>query len=325
MKADLEHYVREMQWADYLGADRVCGLCMANRTELCWNNLRPDAPWRATTFDVQQGMLEYCRLDAHPLHHFPGIYTSTMFLDVLHIMDHHGVASHLIGNVLWTCIAGKEIGRTQEESLEILNQEIKTWYTEANVLHRLPKLKLHNIINVFARTTSAPQLQGPGIKAANTRALVPWVARLAGRLDDASPARRHRRKCAEWLAAVYEILDASGVFLTWQQWSNFDHAISRFVMHYSWLALDAIGRGEFLWNVVPKFHMLCHLSDQAQLLSPKATHTYKEESFVGRLTQLWAALANGPYFETVQKRALTRYLVGLEILLGSFEGSWVQV
>ena len=46
---------------------------------------------------------------------------------------------------------------------------------------------------------------------------------------------------------------------------------------------------------------------------------YQEESFVGRLTTLYSSCAHGQYRDTVQRTALSKYLVGLQILFSNLE------
>ena len=78
---------------------------------------------------------------------------------------------------------------------------------------------------------------------------------------------------------------------------------------------QAIERGELLYNVVTKFHYMAHVPDCAASLNPRILSTYTEESFVGKLASVYAALANGPYFATIQRSALLRYLTAMQLHL----------
>lgn len=79
--------------------------------------------------------------------------------------------------------------------------------------------------------------------------------------------------------------------------------------------------GLCLWNIKPKLHYLQHLVLQAGLINPRYTQNYKEEGFVGRLAVLYRSCANGPFHRTAQKSVLTKYIVGLQMLLGNMEGN----
>ena len=70
-------------------------------------------------------------------------------------------------------------GHTQEESLELLNQDLDRFYIGNKVGNRIPELQLTNILAASQPLRVYPILSGKGIKAANTRALVPWVRKIA--------------------------------------------------------------------------------------------------------------------------------------------------
>ena len=75
---------------------------------------------------------------------FPGTGPYTCFLDLLHVVDHEGIANHVAANVLWTIIKDRQLARTQNESLQWLNDDISRWQTENAVSH---PLSLANIVN----------------------------------------------------------------------------------------------------------------------------------------------------------------------------------
>lgn len=202
----------------------------------------------------------------------------------------------------------------------MINVKLMDFYRTNKVGSRLPNLNMKNIIGSEGRGTRFPQLTGKIVKAASTRALVPFLVELARQCDHGLPFQRHRRKMIEWLDCVYKIMYEGEMFLTEDESDQLSHAVLRFSLHYTWLVNCCTANGNLYFNVVPKHHYLCHVPEQSRLINPRFVHNYREESFVGRLTTIYASCANGRYKQVVQQTALTKYLVGLQILFSNLEG-----
>ena len=72
---------------------------------------------------------------------------------------------------------------------------------------------------------------------------------------------------------------------------------------------------QLLWQIKPKTHYMQHFPQEARLISPRLVQCYIEESYIGKIAQIWASSKNGPYKETIQFFALLKYLVWLTIEL----------
>lgn len=318
LKGDLEYYVNNLGWASYNSAT-PCGLCAADRGARAWNNPLPTAEWRDTIYSLEEYKHRYCLPNCHPLNLFEGITAYTVYLDLLHVLDHKGVTSLIVGNILWSVIQHRELAGTQARTLTMINEEICAFYAARGVQNRLPELNIGNLIDVHNRATSHPVLHGPGIKAANSRSIVPYILELATRLDTGSPETRHRRKVVEWLDRLYTVLYAADMFLSDDQKAEVGHCVSRISLHFTWLAQNAISQGRVAWNMTPKLHYMMHLPLQADLLNPRFVQNYREESFVGRVAAIYRSCSSGPHWATVQARALRKYLTGLQVVLGNLE------
>ena len=66
---------------------------------------------------------------------------------------------------------------------------------------------------------------------------------------------------------------------------------------------------------MPKTHFMEHFPREARLISPRIVQCYIEESYIGKIAQLWASSKNGPYKDTIQFFALLKYFVWLTIEL----------
>ena len=95
--------------------------------------------------------------------------------DMLHIGDNRGVAAMAMASCFEGMLVDHELGgSTIDENLEILNKRIDEFYEKSRVANRLPKLSRSSI----KTGGDFPILSGPGIKAANPRALIPFAAKL---------------------------------------------------------------------------------------------------------------------------------------------------
>lgn len=88
-------------------------------------------------------------------------------------------------------------------------------------------------------------------------------------------------------------------------------SIFSFLGHYRWLNDFAITTGVFLWNITPKFHYMFHIGLTCYDINPRAGQTYIDESFVGRLSNVYKMCLNGPFHNTVQKVVISKWLAGI--------------
>ena len=72
---------------------------------------------------------------------------------------------------------------------------------------------------------------------------------------------------------------------------------------------------QLLWHIVPKTHYTQHFPEEATLIAPRMVQCYIEESYIGKVAEIWASSKSGPYKETIQYEALLKYLVWLCIEL----------
>ena len=75
----------------------------------------------------------------------------------------------------------------------------------------------------------------------------------------------------------------------------------------------SFGRGEVSWWISPKVHYMQHFEQQADLINPRYTQCYAEESLMGRIAKIWRATAVGQYANIIQRAVLIRYLTVLVV------------
>jgi len=238
----------------------------------------------------------------------------TYKLDVLHLADHYGISSHIVANIFWSHVHAASLvlpGATQEARLDFLNGDIRAFYSGNGVEARVPTLKLSNL-----KRDGFPELHGNGIKAANTRALVPFAVDLQRRAVRMHPIvdNKHALKVVESLDKFYEVIYGADYFLTDAEYRLLVSALTRLGNNYQVLAVNSGAAGNMLWKQTVKLHYcIGHLAYQSQLLNPRRVQTYGSEGFVGKMANIYGMSMNGPHEAGLQKKILLKYTTGVAV------------
>ena len=229
-------------------------------------------------------------------------------LDVMHLLECKGVTSIALGSTLDALMRRGALGNNQTVRLQRINREREQWYKAHPGLHRLPKLFKSNIV----KADGWAELHGPAIKAANTRVSVPFFLRLAREflVDDSE----HDRLCVrmlESLSTMYEVMYASGIFMTADQHARFKSAVRSFGVDFQGFRADAMRRESHTYQVTSKVHKVQHLPLHAGVVNPIHVQCYADERQMGTTAAVWRGSLNGRYQRSIQRVVLTKRLVGV--------------
>ena len=161
-----------------------------------------------------------------------------------------------------------------------------------------------------------PELHGPAVKAANTRALTPYAVNLQQRLTTENPSdlNKHALKVIESLQACYNMFYGAGYFLPPAEIERLDFLLSRLGRNYQVLSVQTSAAGLAAWKQTPKLHYaVAHLSAQAALINPRFTQTYGSEGLVGKVAAIYRMSQNGPFRAGVQRKILLKYRTGMAL------------
>ena len=158
-----------------------------------------------------------------------------------------------------------------------------------------------------------PNLVGPGVKAANTRACVGWLPWLSSRFNNFGVLENHRFVVCSSIDDWYRVVYGGGVVLTEDEFERQFKLCLRCLRSYQFLAYASSLDGDLNSHITPKFHFFVELSLQSRLLNPRYQQCYASESMVGRVMNIYETSLHGPFAETIQRTVLTKYLLGLEI------------
>ena len=232
----------------------------------------------------------------------------------MHLSDCKGTTALVLGGVC-AVVVGRLPGTTKQRRLDGLNVLLKSWYDAHPGWHRLPKIRLKNLVN----SQGWAELRGPAFKAANTRAAVPaFLAIAAETLTTGSEEDRSIVALLTAVNAFQELLYSAGFSLTDDEIGRLDAIVLEMGFHYQTLRGIARAKNQLWWRVTPKVHKLQHMSHWARVLNPAMVQCYMEESMVGTTTKVWQRTMSGRYQSTVQAIVLLKRVLGL--LLRIHEG-----
>lgn len=311
--SDLEYVCNELGMRHYNSA-QICGYCEGD----CDDSKNPHtdysagANWRVTIRNNAEFLAAF-RQPLHPLVEH-AVYSKYFYrFDLMHMMDHHGISSHIAANVIIIHIrdrSGLLTGSTIDARLDFLNNDIAAYYSFSGVRSRMAPLRQSNLTDA----TGYPELHGPLIKAANTRALIPYLLNLQERATRAWPTtqNRHMLKVVQSLQTLYDVFYGAGYFLTQEEKVLVAKHCNRLGMNYQVLAVAAMRAGSKLWKQTAKLHYCVgHLPDQSRLINPRYVQGYTSESMVGSMKEIYVKSMSGPHHKVVQHKFAHKYCTGL--------------
>ena len=233
-------------------------------------------------------------------------------LDAMHVLDHHGLTSVLIGSISRRLVVVEgRLGTNQQARLDAINAQLSQWYNDNLVGARLPKILLSNLVN-----HGWSELKGPLIKAAGVRNVCPFVEIIARQyFDDGSDYSKAIAKCIGYLNGVYDVIYSGDCFLTDVELEALCTrllAVGRYHMLCRHFAKE---RHELHFAVRPKAHYAQHLYLQCALINNRFVQCYVEESLVGRISKIGRSSWNGKYLGKAQHTVLIKYLIFLAVPL----------
>ena len=159
-------------------------------------------------------------------------------------------------------------------------------------------------------------LHSPAVKAANTRAVVPYCVELQRRsvAIDATKLEKHMFKVIESIDALYKIVYSASNWLTDAELDAFSKHCRR--IGHNWQMLAMLNKAALVrsWPCRPKLHYsIAHLPRQAALINPRSVQAYGSESMVGRVTKIYERSMDGPGKRIIQLKFMKKYLTGMLI------------
>ena len=239
-----------------------CWLCSCKLQDLSTLDTA-SAPWRFSRYSGEAFLAKQRaeRIQPNAMFHLPGVSPAIAYPDWMHSGDMgvaQVVAAHLFHEVL-----PQLPGATVQDRTDALFRAINCYYEAYNVEDRIRSLGHSDFTNGGA--DKANKLK---CKAAEARALVPFLPKLAARsCNGADPYSEAVRTATQSLADCYRLFDAPGAALR--------ASCRKFANAYASLNLSAPGAHG---HIKPKLHLFQELCEFCPR-SPRLFWCYKDETF----------------------------------------------
>lgn len=235
--------------------------------------------------------------------------------DKMHIWDLKGLTAIAGGSLLYKLVTSMDsLGRNQAERMDAINQRMQTFQRTTGCAHKMPPLRVTDL-----RHEGWASLSGKLVKAANTRALIPFLNHIAQSFFPAHGAYSSSvRKVFSALDAIEKLLYSSGFFLSDENKTDLNELVSKLGRHWQHLRALARADSDNSWQITTKVHYCMHVPEMSDLINPIFTQNYGEESLIGVVCKIWQKSTRGPYVKSIQKATLDRYWVALEVRMSTY-------
>ena len=175
-----------------------------NRGTRPFNDFSEGAVWKATLLSAAAGCASHP--SAHKVYEIAGVTRFTFCIDLMHTSC-HGVASLAIGSALWSIMFDGPLRGNKTDKLDGLFSEMQSIYDELGTPHRLNRITLGMVCNPNKVNGAYPNLHA---SAAETRCLVPVMAKLCRVHNSGSSRDAQRIYLFDALARMYELVMQNG-------------------------------------------------------------------------------------------------------------------
>ena len=211
-RGDWEFYVQIFYFPRW-DQTEMCWLCRASSVDaaFAYTDCSMGAGWRGTCW-THETYMDHRRNNglAIPalLLYVIGFRLECVMIDVLHTVD-QGVASHIVGNVLWIAAVIKLFygGATMKEKVARCYDHLKGWYKQTKCEYKLDGAL--TVERLRATSASWPKLKA---KAAVTRKLALYALEIAAAMSDGTDADERIVDVCRLLVRFYQIMDSESKF-----------------------------------------------------------------------------------------------------------------
>ena len=167
VQGDLDWYAKTLGMAHWRH-HKPCWLChcVNEETELKWNNLEPDAPWKRHPRHMEDFVASFPR--ARYIMEVPGMSLARLSPDWMHV-KHLGIDQRALGSILHLLVFQLSNGTPQNTMVAIFDL-VKDYYSRNGISSRFANLKLSMFLNPTRPHADYPRLKG---KANEIRHFIP--------------------------------------------------------------------------------------------------------------------------------------------------------
>lgn len=243
IRGDWDFYCKVLSFPAYNRESGMCWMCKAT-----YQNFKTEA-WRETDMTIASFFRRLARdgKTISVIFSLPGVHPMLCRPDWMHTVD-LGIAADICGQV-FVMLLPSYTGIMQQQCAGLW-ASLHAWYQEARPSAQLQKL----VLPMFKPAKKAPKLSA---KAAEIRALVPWLPMICQQWHAGTLQQQTALHLVRQLAVCYECINAFDA-------NRLKEASQKLARLYIALEEDALKRDPndtFTWRVKPKLHLFQHLCE----------------------------------------------------------------
>ena len=308
-KGDYEFRINHIGMPGHWSSAHPCDACEADCLggDRDWRNFRPDAGWKPTSFVSRADWIALCVLAGKvpPLFFRSRVDRGLNMHPIcaIHCILHNldlGITKHILGNAFFRLTYGGMVALpTLKARVVMVWSMVQAEYKKKKELIQVHKLALSSFCDDTKPYSDYPLAKGKGAEMRHLAPITRIVFASFVRAGDSED--EHMLRVLTHLAEIYSVIDYKGPDgnppSVWPEdvVRDFQLSIERMLVHYSFLHGVAARTtpARLLYNVVPKFHHLWHLGQQALYTNPRIGWTYSNEDWMGLIQRVGMAYRHG--------------------------------
>lgn len=219
---------------------------------------------------------------------------------VLHLLD-LGVTKHILGNVYWLMAYGGMVpGATPKDKIDLVWGLVQEEYRHTAENIQIHRLGLSSFCDPKRPHADYPLMKGKGAEMRHLAAVTRAVWNKFARPDVSEDM--HVSRVLQHMTEIYHVIDhkrEDGLpppVLPGSLVADMQRSIDRLLVHYAFLhdrAARAEAGARLLFNLVPKFHHLYHLGQEALYTNPRLGWTYSNADWMSHIQRVGQAYRHG--------------------------------
>ena len=311
---DMDQASNEHGWAHFNATIDTCGWCPANRTYCNIRDVSANALWKTLLYVPGPSDRPVSR---HRIWTIPGTSRFTFMGDLMHGGD-LGPLLHLHGSTIdeLTHRGGPMYANNKATSVQKFVSALQSAYEETGTGKRMQSI-VSTMIRPDDDPDAFPELK---VKAAESRHLVKAMISILKRPEIARDTDHdgHRLMCYMAIDKMYDLVMASRLFMTAGEATLVLEYAEEFLVHYNWLATEALDAGDIRWGMTVKFHFLWHIAWFARYQAPRACWCYSFEDFIGKIQACAMSCTIATPMHLVPQQVFENYTRALSLSLEKF-------
>ena len=159
---------------------------------------------------------------------------------------------------------------------------------------------------------SVPILKGHAGEIRHFLFALSWVA---WKKAHESEMHNHMAESLAHLCEFYSLLKEQDFFMEEEAWKKAHKAMRGCLIHVAWLNRSC--KDEYRFRVTPKMHFALHLAWSCRWQNASTCWTYKQESFMGYVSNLAHSCSHGTRACRLSSSLISKYLLALQLKINN--------